>query len=66
MIFDLDMLPIEFCLLRLTWRGMVLSPKALTAQWLALSEPAAFLVHRAHALEQGDMLVDPSLLFRNE
>ena len=66
MISDLDMLPIEFCLLRLTWRGMVLTSKALNAQWLALSEPAAFIVHRAHALEKGDMLVDPKLLFRDE
>lgn len=62
MIHDFDMHPIEFRLLQLSCKGLVWNLLALNAQYLRLTEPYAWLVHRAHALSQDVRLIDPILL----
>lgn len=59
---DFDMHPIEFRLLQVGYRGLRWSPSALNAQYMELTDPAAWLLHRGHAHRLGVYLAEYKLL----
>lgn len=50
------MIPIELCVLKVSYGPLTFTPTAFLSQYLELTDPTAWYFRKAHALLQGTVL----------